>query len=394
MAWGTITIGGVPFRETTAADEGNDGMTVVGQESFPPSTVAAVESAHANVMALDGLTVPVTMTDKFALTGFYRVTDASSRLLRELGGSMVKADWSIKLSRIGGSGDVEVETRLPTIARTTTISTPPAAVFWHAPAGGATSYYTGATVPTGSVTRTSADGPIVAYLGIPSGVTPRWTATAAAYLNGCARVLFDGIRRLGTNTPPLSVWEVNNGLVQILPGSNGSFTVSCWDNPVWGSAKGYAIQVAGATITTTPEFTVLRNDPEEVVIRLSYATTPGRVTVDLGLRRGSRFVTGVIKRHSAAQLGITRTAAEAVTAVAGGVRATSADADGNRFVMGSAVTTTSTLTTANLAKVSVTTLDFFVGHEFGATPATGDAYADLWAQYRGSNSEQTRIVRR
>lgn len=394
MSWGTVTVGGIAFRETTVAEEGTDGLRLVGQESTPPQTVAAVEAAHSNVLALNGRVVPVTLTDKFSLTGFYRVTDAACTLTREQNGAVETADWSLRLERIGSAGDVEIESRVPTIARTTTVTTPPAAVFWHAPAGGASSYYTGASVPTGSVSRTASDGTVVAYLGIPAGVAPRWTVPAESYLVGSARLLLDGIRRAGTVTPPLTVWELNNGLLQVLPGPSGSFTLSCWDSGAWRSAKSFAVTVAGASLTTTPELTVLRNDPEEVVVRLSYPTTPGRVTVDLGLRRGSRFVTGVIKRHSAATLGLTRTAAETSSVVTGGLRATSADSDGNRFVLGSAVSVTTTTATASIAKASVTAFDFFAGHEVNASPAAGDTFADLWAQYRGSASELTRIVNR
>jgi hypothetical protein len=136
---------------------------------------------------------------------------------------------------------------------------------------------------------------------------------------------------------------------------------------------------------------VLRNDPEEVTVRLSYPTAPGRVTVDLGLRRGSRFVTGGIKRHASATLGVARTAAEAATVVTGGLRATSADADGNRFVMGSSKTLTTATTTAAISKASVTQLDFFLGHEVGASPAAGDAFADLLAQYLGTSGDRTRV---
>jgi hypothetical protein len=147
-------------------------------------------------------------------------------------------------------------------------------------------------------------------------------------------------------------------------------------------------------VTSDPELTILRNDPEQAQIRLTYPSTPGRLTVDLLLRRGSRFVTGVIKRHSAATLGVARTAAETAAAVTGGLRATAADADGNRFVMGSTRNLTTTTSTASIAKAVVTSLDFYLGHEVGASPASGDAAADLFAQYLHAGGETIRVVRR
>ena len=394
MSWGTVTIGGIAFREELTVEQNGTTLHLTGQESHPPSTTAKVAAAHNNVVGLNGLTVSVVFSDKADLTGFYRVSDAKSQLMKWANGAVITATWSATLERIGSERDVEIESRVPTIARSTTVTTPPAAVFWHAPAGNSTSYWTGSTVPASSIVRTSADGPLAVHLGIPSSIAPRWTVETDDYLKGSARILFDGIRRAGTATPPLTVWEVNNGLVRLMSGPNGAFTVSCWASGDWRSAKTYALAVNGAAVTGQPELTVLRNDPEEAIVRLSYPTTPGRLTVDLSIRRGCRFVTGVMKRHSAASLAVARTAVEAATTQTGGLRATSVDLDGNRFVMGSAATVTAATTTASLTKAAATTFDFFVGHEVGGSPTTGEAFADLWAQYRGSSGERASVVLR
>lgn len=395
MAWGTVTIGGVGLRETVQAEQTMGGLKIAGQESHPPSSRAYVEHAHHNVNALEvGDLVPVVFTDKTSLTGFYFVRGAGSVIRKIQNGAVIVADWSVDLERVGGSRDVEVESRVPAIARTTTVGSPPATVFWHAPAGGSGSYLTGATVPASSIVRASADGPVTVHLGIPTGFAPRWTVSAENYLKGAARVLFDGIARIGRYTPPLAVWEVHNGLVRVTLGVSGSFSVSCWDNGDWRSAKAYQVAVNGTPSADQPEMTVLRNTPEEVAIRLTYAVSPGRLTVDLSLRRGARFVTGIIKRHSSATLALTRTAAESASVVTGGLRATSADSDGNRFVMGSAASVATVTGTASISRAAVTQLDFFVGYEVDAIPQAGDAFADLWGQYRGSTGERTRVVLR
>jgi hypothetical protein len=79
--------------------------------------------------------------------------------------------------------------------------------------------------------------------------------------------------------------------------------------------------------------------------------------------------------------------------VTGGLRATAADGDGNRFVMGSSKTLTTATGTAAISKASVS-LDFFLGHEVGTSPAGGDAFADLLVQYLGTAGDRTRVVRR
>lgn len=393
MGWGTVTIGGVAFREENLASDGSGLLRISGQESAPPSSAAWVIAAHHNVHAAKGLILPVVFSDKADLTGFYLVTDASSDLFRWSNGAVETATWSMSLQSLGTERDVEIESRLPPIARTTELGGL-TAVFWQAPAPGFGSYYTGATVPSGSVTRTAVDGAVVVQTGIPVGVSPRWTIPAGSYLLGAVKVLLDGLLRLGEETPAASAWEMNNGLVRVMSSSSGGFTVSAWGGTIWESVKTFQVTVAGAALTSTPEMTVIRNTPEQAILRLSYPTAVGRVTADMGLRRGSRFVTGVLKRQSAASLGVTRLEAETAAVVTGGLRASAADTDGNRFVMGSSKSVTTTTATASITKASVTAFDFFLGHEFGASPAAGDAMADLLAQYLGSGSERVRIVRR
>jgi hypothetical protein len=396
MAWGTVTIGGLAFRETVTAQESSGKLTIVGQESTPPQDPADVHAAHLNVLGLVGSVLPVTFSDKTELTGFYQVTDATSDMVNNRPfGTSLAATWQLGMARLGTARDLEFESRLPTASRFTDLTGPPAAVFWHAPPSGFADYYTGTTVPSGTVTRQSAEGPVAVFTGVPAGVYPRWTCDEDSYMAGSAQVLIDGIRRAGTDTPGFGTWEVSNGLVQVVGGAAGpSFAVACWSGTAWLSAKTYTPTVNGVALVTAPTVTIMRNDPEQVLLRLSYPASPGRLTVDLLLRRGARTVAGTIKRQAAATLGVTRTAAETATAVTGGLRATAADSDGNRFVMGSSRTATTVTATAAISKASVLSFDFFLGHEVGASPQSGDAFADLLGQHLGTGGEQVRAVRR
>lgn len=393
--WGILTVGGIAFRETTAVEEtGEGGFTIRGQESYPPQTLAAVRATHENVLGLQGQTVPAVLTDKTTRTAFYEVTGATSTLVDKQNGQYVTATWQLTLRRAGSERDVEFESRVPTIGRADELAGTQTPSFWHAPPVGVTSYYTGATVPAGSVVRDSAEGAVTVFTGLPVDVAPRWTAPASSYLAGSARVAVGGIRRAGLETAAGADWELSNGLVRVAADGFG-FAASAWDSGAYRSVKGFVPAVSGVNLATVPEFTILRNTPEEVAARLTYPTLPGRVTVDLCLRRGARFVTGVMKRHSAATLGIRRTAAEAVTAPTGGLRATSADADGNRFVvLSSRLPGTTDLATAYFSKATVTQLDFAVGFEVGAAPVAGDAFADLLLQYLGTQVPTTRVIRR
>jgi hypothetical protein len=360
--YGQVSVGGFVMREEFTVSQSGTQLRLNGREASPPQTADHVLATHDNLTQMAGVVLPVTFTQKPSLNGFYRVADVSSELLVREGVEF--AAWQATLERLGADRDVEFESSVPAIGRATDHVVAP--VFWHAPPAGSGSYFTGATVPGGSVTRQSIDGPVIVHTALPVGVQPRWTSDAATYLGGSVRLDVAGIRRLGVFTPDAAVWEVHNGIIRLSsPGTDGAFQVSAWDGTQWRSEKSYRVAVAGTAVTGQPEVTVLRNNPEDVGVRLSYATSPGRLTVDLGLRRGSRFVTGVIKRHSAAALRIERTAAEAATVVTGGLKATTTDADGNRFVMGSAKTATTTTATASLEKAAVTVMDFFVGHEVG-----------------------------
>lgn len=395
MTWGTVTLGPLSFRETITASESSGKLTISGQESTPPQTADVVHAAHLNIIGLRGTVIPATFTDKAELNGFYLVTDAQADLLNHANGSVLACTWQIGLSRVGTSRDLEFESRLPLVARSTELAGPPAAVFWHAPPVGFADYYTGATVPAGSLVRQSGDGPVTVYTGVPTATYPRWTCDVSAYMGGSARVLLDTIQRVGPDTPAHSAWEVNNGIVQVTGGRGGpAFSVAAWTGLSWLSVKGYVPTVNGTAVTAAPEFTIIRNDPEQVAVRLFYPSSPGRLTVDLMVRRGARLVTGVIKRQAAAGLGVSRTAAEAATVVTGGLKATTADTDGHKFVMGSSRTLATTTATASISKASVTQLDFFLGHEFGPSVQPGDAFSDLLGLFLGTAGEQTRPVRR
>lgn len=395
ISWGTVNVGGVAFRESWAMQESGERQITIEGSPLPTDTAATTRAMHRNVLGLSGLLVPVTFSDKEQLTGFYRVASSSSNLFQQPGVSdAFTAAWSLTLERLGSERDVEFQSQVPTVARLSEVAG--SASFWHAPPVGFDDYFTGATVPSASVTRTGSEGAVTVFRGVPVGVAPRWTVGAADYLRGSARVALDGVRHAGTDTPPHAGWSVSNSLLDVRSTAGAAVEVSvvAADGGPRRSVKGWVPTVGGAALSAPPEFTVLRNDPEEVVVRLSYPASPGRLTVDLSLRRGARFVTGVVKRHSAATLGVARTAAETAVAATGGLRASAADGDGNRFVVGSTRTVTTATATASISKAATVRLDFFIGHEVGASPVAGDGFADLFGQFLGCQSERTKAMRR
>lgn len=394
MSYGTVTIGGVAFVESFDVAEDGASITIRGQESTPPSVRGDVLQLHANVLGMEGRVLPILFTQKPERNGFYTITGASSDLF-DWNGVLVTATWQIKATKLGSGADVEFESRVPTIARATELAAI-APAYWHAPPIGVSSYYTGSAVPN-TITRQTVDGAMSVFTNLPVasdvsvGTPPRWTVSAADYMKGACVLRLDGRKALGLLTPAgFDAWSVDNGITRVKKSATaGAIDVERWTGSAWASLKSYRFTVNGTALTAVPEMTIIRNDPEETVVRLTFPGVPGRTTVDLSLRRGARFVTVFIGRHAAATLGIVRTAAEAATAQTGGLRATAADAQGGTFVMGSTRTLTTATATASISKAAVTRLDAFVGFT-----GTESDFAALLSQYIGTNGDRTRVVQR
>lgn len=394
--WKRVNVGGVDLRETWVAEQSGAVVGITGQESFPPSPRDYVEAVHANITArLDNPVVPVTFGDKYLLDGFYRVTAGQSVFDDEANGGVVKATWSMTLERLGSGSDLELESTVPLVGRVNNHAITP--VYWHAPPIGATGYLTGSGSPTGTTDRLGADGTIRVHTGIPTG-TPTWAVDVAEYLEGSVRLLDEwGNRRVGVMTPELDDWELTNGLVRVKPRADGALLVACWDPELaaWSTERPLLVAINDVLVAGPAVMTVIRNDPEQVAIRQTFPTTTGRVAVDISLRRGARTIAGTVKRHGSAIISVIVDHAEAITVQTGGIMATTADAAGNRFVLGSPVTHTTGSAPGLIRKTAVLKLDFFAGHQVGTSPVSGDAFAALAGQYIGSAAgERVRVVHR
>ncbi|MFJ8995608.1 hypothetical protein ACIRQH_35035 [Streptomyces sp. NPDC102279] len=400
--WGTIQLSRTALRETFTATEqgGNRSLNLAGQESNPPLTRAQLVGAHDNINALQAQApVAVTFTDKPERNGYYQVTSCASTLI-EYRVEMVTADWTIALDRLGSAGEVDIQSRLTGVVRLNDFAL--TGERWHAPPVGHFGYFTGSTNPS-TMTRTGADGAMTVYRSVPAGVIPRWGCDPANYLKGRARITDTTtpaapIELEGTERPvPAAAWALSNGLVNVTPSASASFDVQAYTGGAWRS-KLWNVSVAGSasSITSWDSASLLRNDPEQVILRLSKSQSPGRTTLDLSLRRGARFVEGYLQIGTSATLAAYRSTLETNTsfAASGYVTATANDADGNRFAAGSARTFTAH-TNGGVTKAATTTLDFWIGVAAGGGSAvSGDAALDLRNQYIACLPEATYAVRR
>jgi hypothetical protein len=384
-------------------------LALAGQESTPSAptvatTAAALRAKQADLTGSAGAFIPVTFSDKSELNGYYLVSDAAADL-QNWEGEAVTLTWRANLARVGTDFEVDIESRLTGGIRNSSFAASSTGTRWHAPSQGHYAYFTATGNTPSVVVRQSADGAMNVYTGLPltGSVIPRWGCTVANYLGGRVRFLDDnGIERAGilfANGSPSS-WTLNNALVQVTPMSSGGvLNVSAWAS---GSsayqAKNWDVQYNGTSLGVPLGISLLRNEPEIIVARLIWSTTgPNRVTADLTLRRGSRFLELYLQSQTAGTLKLVRSSAEAGTNGASGayVAATSNDVAGNKYVIGSALTNIQDLTNGGISVSAATTFDAFVGAAVGGTAAqTGDTAADLWAQYIAAPAELVQGIRR
>jgi hypothetical protein len=396
--WGDIQLGRIPLRETfTATESGGDrSLDLEGQESYPPLTRAQVVARHDGINSLTpGQCIPVTFTDKPERNGYYLVKSSAATYSEHLN-ERVTSDWKVSLERVGSDSETDLQSRLTGAVRANDFSL--AGERWHAPPIGHYAYYTGSSNPT-TMTRTGADGAMTVYRSVPANVSPRWGCLPTDYLDGRVKVTTTGAQEVYGVDVPLAAagWALSNGLVNVTPGVSGTLDIQAYTSGAWHS-KEWNVSVAGSasSITSWDGATLLRNDPEMCIVRLVKGLNPGRATVDLTLRRGSRFVEGYLQTGTSATLAAYRQTLETNTsfAASGYVTATGDDADGNRFAAGSARTFTAH-TNGGVIKSAATSMDFWIGVAAGGGSAvSGDAATDLRNQYIACMPEAVYGVRR
>lgn len=397
--WGVTTIGRLQMRETFEVDEGGGEsrtLGLAGQEASPDLTRDEFLLRHDGILALNDPLLPVTFTDKPERDGYYTVKSATAKYV-EYVGDIIKSDWTMELARLGSASEVDLQTRLTGAHRNNSFGA--SGERWQAPPIGHYGYYAQGGNPS-ILTRTGADGAITVYRGVPAGALPRYGCAPSAYFAGAARLTVGGAALAGTDRPlPTSSWALTNGLVNIVPAASGSgatldvqsYTGGAWRSKLWNISD-------GSVLTSWLGVTLLRNDAEQVIVRLVGGTQPGRVTVDLTLRRGSRFVEAYVQRSTSATLSVFLTSSETTTnnlAASGYVVATSNDAAGNKYVAGSAAASTTAHANGGVSKTSTVALDVFMGVAAGGSSAvSGDTAVHLRDQYIGAVSELVSVVRR
>jgi hypothetical protein len=391
---GELVIGRYTVRETWSVSETGAGvLQVAGREVMPPLTRAEVVYRYESALGSQRLLVPVIWEDKPERSGYYTVNTASGDIMDRAAEGVVVAEWKMSLARHGSDTDVDLESRLTGAVRSNDFSL--TGERWHAPPIGHYAYYTGATVPS-TMARAGSEGTMTVYRGVPANVSPRWGCAVEDYLSGRVRILSVGYERVGVGQGVgADDWELSNTLIRVRPLlSGGTLEIAAFTGGAW-KPKNWWADVGGTQIARFEAATIIRNDPEMCVLRLTeHRTTVGRAVLDLTLRRGSRVVEGYLQRGDSGTLSVYLASAESMTDSTSYVVKTTNDGDGNRAIAGSA-RNFDPHANGGLTKTTSTWLDFYAGVVAGGGSAvSGDQAVNLRDQYIGALPEVTMAVKR
>ncbi|MER7131307.1 hypothetical protein [Streptosporangium saharense] len=391
-----LILGRLLLRETFSLSESAGGgrtMSLQGKEVTPLISRDELVERHEGVLGLIGALVPARWEEKSERDGYYTITDASCDYTDRARQRIGWTTWKLTLLRHGADSDVDLESRLTGAVRKNDFSL--GGERWHAPPIGTYGYHTGPTLPS-VMTRTTTDGAITVYRGIPAGVSPRWGCAVRDYMRGRARLRSVGAERVGVGYRVAAAdWELSNGLVRVRPLlTGGSLEVAAFTGGVW-RPRAWWVEVGGVQVAQWESATLLRNNAEQVILRLTASRSPvGRVVLDLTLRRGSRMVEGYLQRGDSGTLAVYLAVAEVLTNNTSYLVRSTDDAAGDRVALGSARTYTAHAS-GGLTKASTTALDFWLGVVAGgSSAAAGDTALDLRNQYVGAMPEVTAAVRR
>lgn len=333
--------------------------------------------------------------------------------------------WSAELERVSGSEFPPLEshgtwqlttnTRGVTSGSFTTLAVPqwavPGTATEFGPVSGTVSGSGGTGYVSPALTLAPGFGSIrqIYRAVVPSSGIYGWSVDPSEYYYGACRVTMDigsaGDQLvLGRRAADLYTWEVSNGLVRFwLDSTDDTIHMEQWQytSGVWNQPNGTNFRLEADLPINYHTMTILRNSPECVAIRLECdnqnTNYPTRVYVDLTILRGSSVVYGYMSVPQGAThwdtlfiFRVQTTPSVASTAITGGFRATTADAQGMQFfiVTGSPACTDTLATGRTATTADTTSLSFAIGAE---RPSTG-SFNHL--EFFARRAETTRVVAR
>ena len=401
---------------SAVAERGRDGVrTVTFKGWLKSTTLALVKELRGELAAQTGRMVAVTFADDSDFDGFYVHRSADIRAeAKDVPYTNFVFPFTVTLERLGGEGEVEFQSLVTGTVITNShgliaSETEP----FHAPPVNHLAYNPAGTSPT-QRQRTTPDGAIDWYDTIDNTEDPSWSVAPADYYKGAVEISVSTVLRLGFAAPnDPHVFELSNGLVRIKPDgggtSDGRILVAFFDGSDWDAEFSFktVFDPAGtnATISAWHYMSILRNDPSTGSIRLvrdsAPTTNPNRHTLDITLRRGSRFATfrhrysrgttptwDIIRDTNDAAAAFTPTAASGAAGVLDSVAT-----NGFKYFVATPHAHSARTTEGGVRITSQDAFTYAIGGEI-AGAGTGDLADDLFLQFFGWVSERDRAIRR
>ncbi len=373
--------------------------------------------------------VPISWTIDTTINGFYRVLSISV-IPGHFAAFEVPAQaafvWEGEFERIAGFGSPQIETiaTFPVLTNGSgvtgaEISAVTAQDLWYPAAVTEISHVYGA-----AVTRDTADGDVYQVVGAnqpPSSDTVRWSIAAADYYDAaCSFQVGTSFRTFigrqveySTLSSALDDWRIQNSLVRVSwDTSDDTMVVQHYDGTTWETAKKYKLWLGGVgnnRVDALVAVRVLVNTSERVTVRIALTSTDDQGTLincDLTVLRGERMVRITFTSPNVVTWGIARDTSEAGTdtsavapfSSAAGLRATSNDAGGNRYVIASSavggIVTENTIGAVDTA-ASVAAALFMISTEIAGSGAAAwdTAERQIISFLAGTNQQQIVSVR-
>lgn len=253
---------------------------------------------------------------------------------------------------------------------------------------------------------------VALYPDVSPPTHPIWTVDPRGFYLGASRLYANGYVITGNPTfsmftfqspqPAFTAqnWMMTNGVIRVEATDTYKFEISIFDGTVWEGVSEWEWVIGNISTPGWWHLQVLRNDPEEVSIRLfaNRRLTSSRVTLDLSLRRGSRYVRGYMASDSTAtnpltSIGLKRTSSDPATTFTYGIYDTNS-IDTHKWVIGSRTNMTEDTTNGGVtgdsdASGGFLDWDFFLGIAKGGDVSSGhDGAIGLGDQYIHHISER------
>lgn len=377
-------------------------VTLDGEVSAPPLTERQAELYREAIVALadSDEPEPLVFTLNPDLTGWYRVLRSTAKLRRHDDGAddIVQVQWTLHLERLGSTlSDCSLESQLvgATRANDHGIGT---GERWHALPSVAVAPWYGSSSPS-ELTRSGTFGVSVkVFRDIPADVPARYGLTPAAAQLYCPLVIIsESVVKVGqSGAVDAADWSVTNSLLRVRHSTSEAFRFAISDGVTgWDSELDYRVRLGTTALGVPDSVQVLQNAIHTASVRLTWTVVGvGIVTCDLTMRRGAHHVAFVLRTNSAATLRMEVNEA-AATARTGYVEDTADDADGNRWLIGSPETntTSSSGSWTGLQETSTLVFDGYVGMELGGSAAaSGNEGDDIRDQYLEDRAELVRVT--